>query len=287
MAQHLLDAGYKTTVYSRTASKCQPLVDSGAELVSTPREVGERCDVVFTMVGYPSDVREVLLNDDSGVLAGLASSSSDSKRIVVDMTSSDPMLAEEIAQQAASIGVGALDAPVSGGDVGARNAALSIMIGGDEADVEAVMPLMNCMGKNIKWMGGPGKGQQTKIVNQILIATNMIGCVEAMLFAQRAGLDQSAVIEAVSQGAAGSWSLSNLCPRMVKRDFEPGFYVEHFVKDLGIALDESARMGLKMPGLELASQLYQKLDQMGYGRKGTQGLLLALEEMNQVASEAK
>ena len=262
MCKHLMDVGHTATVYSRTPSKCQPLVDAGATLVSSPREVAERSDIVFSIVGYPTDVRHVILDEKQGALAGLRiQSNSDTSRILhrpllVDMTTSEPFLAIEIAEAARAAGIGALDAPVSGGDVGARNAALSIMVGGDQKDVDAARPMLEVMGKNIRHMGGPGMGQHTKMANQILIATNMIGCVEAMMYSQRAGLDASLVIDAVGQGAAGSWSLNNLCPRMVKRDFEPGFYVEHFLKDLGIALAESRRMGLALPGLALAEQLY-------------------------------
>lgn len=276
-----MDAGYEATVFSRTASKCQPLVDAGAALVSTPREVAERSDVVFSIVGYPSDVRSVILDEETGALAGLADrQSSQVPPVLVDMTTSEPSLAQEIAKRAASRGVGAIDAPVSGGDVGARNAALSIMVGGESEHLRAVQPLLEAMGKNIRHMGGPGMGQHTKMANQVLIATNMIGCCEAMLYSHRAGLDPALVIEAVGQGAAGSWSLNNLCPRMVKRDFEPGFFVEHFLKDLGIALAEARRMGLSLPGLALAEQLYLAVEAQGMGRKGTQALLVALETLN-------
>ncbi|HSG81020.1 MAG TPA: NAD(P)-dependent oxidoreductase, partial [Gemmatimonadota bacterium] len=201
---------------------------------------------------------------------------------LVDMTTSEPSLAVEIATAAAAKGVGAVDAPVSGGDVGAKNAALSIMIGGADDDVARVMPLFEIMGKTMVHCGGPGAGQHTKMVNQILIATNMIGVSEALLYARQAGLDLEKTLEAVSGGAAGSWSLSNLGTRMVAGNFAPGFFVDHFVKDMGIALDEAKAMQMSTPGLALAHQLYVALQAQGGGRNGTQALLLALARMSDV-----
>lgn len=229
---------------------------------------------MFTIVGYPADVKEVVLGD-SGVLAGLAAGG-----LVVDMTTSTPSLAAEVAAAAAAQGCGAVDAPVSGGDVGAKEARLSIMVGGADADVERVAPMFALMGKNVNHMGGPGAGQNTKMVNQILISSGMVALCEALLYAQAAGLDETAVIAAVSSGAAGSWSLSNYGPRIVARDFEPGFMVKHFVKDLGIALAEAQAMGLSLPGLAQANQLYLAVQAQGGADKGTQALMLALETLN-------
>lgn len=273
MCQHLMDRGYAATVYNRSKEKAQPLLAGGAAWGETPSQVAERSDVVFAIVGFPPDVREVFLGSH-GALAG-----SRAGTVLVDMTTSQPSLAQEIHEAARAKGVQSVDAPVSGGDVGARNAALSIMVGGDAEAVEAVRPLLECMGKTIVHQGGPGAGQHTKMVNQILIASNMVGVCEALLYAFKAGLDVPTVLQSVGSGAAGSWSLNNLGPRIVKRDFEPGFFVEHFIKDMGIALAEAERMNLCLPGLALAKQLYEAVRAQGYGRKGTQALMLALEHL--------
>ncbi len=274
MAGHLLSAGYEVTLYSRTPAKSEDLLARGARWAATPLEVAKASDIIFTMVGYPHDVREVTLGAE-GTLAG-----SKAGNILVDMTTSEPSLAVEIARIAAGKGIGSVDAPVSGGDIGARNAALSIMIGGDAKDVDAVLPCFEVMGKTIKHQGPAGSGQHTKMVNQLLIGPMMIAVCEALLYAQKAGLDPLKVIESVGSGAAGSWSINNLGPRIIKRDFEPGFYVEHFIKDMGIALAEAKRMGLALPGLGMAEQLYLAVQAQGYGRKGTQALMLALEQMS-------
>ncbi|MFO0915958.1 MAG: NAD(P)-dependent oxidoreductase [Pirellulales bacterium] len=274
MCGHLMRRGYSATVYSRTREKTQPLIAQGATWAGSPREVARRSDVVFTMVGFPDDVREVILGDE-GVLAG-----SRSGMIVVDMTTSQPQLAREIAARAMSIEVESIDAPVSGGDIGAREARLSIMVGGSEPTVRAIMPCLETMGKTIVHQGGPGAGQHTKMVNQILIASNMVGVCESLLYAYRAGLDLENVMRSVSSGAAGSWSLSNLGPRIINNQFDPGFFVEHFVKDMGIALDEASRMRLALPGLALAHQLYQALLAQGHGRDGTHALQLALSRLS-------
>jgi 3-hydroxyisobutyrate dehydrogenase len=258
-------------------SKVEDLVAKGAKAAATPAEVAANSDIVFTMVGYPSDVRDVILGP-SGVLASLREGG-----IVVDMTTSEPSLAVEIDAAAKAKGVGSLDAPVSGGDIGAREARLSIMCGGSAATFASVLPLFQVMGKNIKLLGGPGCGQHTKMVNQILIATNMIGVCEGLLYAYQAGLNPEEVIEAVGAGAAGSWSVNNLGPRIVKGNFEPGFFVEHFIKDLGIALAEATRMKLDLPGLALGHRLYLELQAQGGARKGTQALFLALQKLNGVA----
>lgn len=274
MCGHLLDAGYQLSVFNRTRSKAEPLVKRGAVYAESPAKVAATSDIIFTIVGYPEDVRDVILGE-----YGLLSSAKPGS-IIVDMTTSQPSLAVEIAQLAKAQGVDSIDAPVSGGDVGAQEARLSIMVGGEEAAVQRVWPLLEKMGKTIVHQGGPGRGQHTKMVNQTLIASNMVGVCEALLYAQSAGLDIETVLRSVSSGAAGSWSLSNLAPRMLQGDFEPGFYVEHFIKDIKIAIDESNRMGLILPGLSLARMLYETLRSYGHGKAGTQALILALAEIN-------
>ena len=276
MCGHAIEKGFSATVYNRSPDKTQPLVDLGARLADSPKAVAAASDVVFAIVGFPKDVREVFLGPD-GALAG-----SKPGTILVDMTTSEPSLAVEIASAAKEKGVFALDAPVSGGDVGAKNAALSIMIGGDPAVVAAVEPIFRAMGKTIVHQGGPGAGQHTKMVNQILISSNMVALCEALLYGYKAGLNLETVFQSVSVGAAGSKALEVLGPRILARNFEPGFYVEHFIKDMGIALAEAERMNLSLPGLGLAKQLYESVRAQGYGRKGTQALMLALETLSGV-----
>lgn len=277
MFGHLLDAGYKGTVYTRTESKATGLLKKGAAWANSPKAVAEASDVVFTIVGFPHDVREVILGEQ-GVLAGFSAG-----KVVVDMTTSEPSLAVEIAAAAEAIGANSIDAPVSGGDIGAREARLSIMIGGHDEVVQSVMPLFEIMGKTLVHQGGPGAGQHTKMVNQTLIATNMIGVCEALLYAYRAGLDLPTVMQSVASGAAGSWSLSNLGPRIIDNNFDPGFFVEHFIKDMGIALAEAKRMQLSLPGLALAHQLYLALAAQGHVKDGTHALQLALASMSGIA----
>jgi len=274
MCGHLIAQGFSATVYNRTRSKAGPLLDKGARWADSPRAVAEASDVVFSIVGYPADVRAVILGEN-GALAG-----SKKGNILVDMTTSEPSLAVEIAKKARERGVHSVDAPVSGGDVGAKEARLSIMIGGEKDVVDALMPCWQAMGKTIVHQGGPGAGQHAKVVNQILIASNMIGVCEALLYGYKAGLDLSTVMESVASGAAGSWSLSNLGPRIIAGNFAPGFFVEHFIKDMGIALAESKRMGLAMPGLALAHQLYISLAAQGHARDGTHALELALARLS-------
>jgi 3-hydroxyisobutyrate dehydrogenase len=276
MCGHLRARGYAVTVHSRTRAKAEPLLAAGAVWAEHPRAVSDASDVVFTMLGYPDEVRAVLLGD-----VGLANHAR-AGQVLVDMSTSEPALAQKIAEAAAARGAFALDAPVSGGDVGAREARLSIMIGGDAATIAALEPLWSAMGKTFVRQGGPGAGQHTKMVNQILIATGMIGVCEALLYAWRAGLDAERVLQSVASGAAGSWSLSNYGPRILKGDFEPGFYVEHFIKDMGIALDEARRLGLSLPGLALAEQLYLSVRANGWGKKGTHALELALARLSGV-----
>ena len=274
MCGHLIDRGFEATVHNRTPSKAAPLLQRGARWADTPAAVAAESDIVFSIVGFPHDVRQVILGRD-GVLSACASGC-----ILVDMSTSQPSLAVEIAERSAERGVLSVDAPVSGGDVGAREARLSIMIGGPPEAVQAVMPCLEAMGRTIVHQGGPGAGQHTKMVNQTLIATNMIGVCEALLYAYRAGLDLNAVLQSVSPGAAGSWSLANLGPRIINNNFDPGFFVEHFVKDMDIALSEAQRMNLALPGLALAQQLYLALKAKGHGREGTHALQLALASLS-------
>lgn len=276
MCSHLIDKGFSATVYTRSKEKAADLLNKGAQWAASPQAVAEQSDVIFAIVGFPQDVREVFLGAN-GALAG-----SKAGNVLVDMTTSEPSLAVEIYQAAKAKGVHAVDAPVSGGDIGAREARLSIMIGGDQEIVEALNPCWEAMGKTIVHQGPAGSGQHTKMVNQILISTMMIGVCEALLYGYKAGLDLETVMKSVSTGAAGSWSLSNLGPRIMANNFDPGFFVEHFIKDMGIALAESRKMGLSMPGLALAEQLYQSVKAKGWGRNGTHALMLALAEMSGV-----
>ena len=274
MCGHLMDAGHPATVHTRTRAKADGLLGRGARWADSPRQVAEASQVIFSIVGHPADVREVILGSD-GVLAGC-----DGGETIVDMTTSEPSLAVEIASAAAARGAAAVDAPVSGGDVGARNGTLSIMIGGDAEVVANLAPFWETMGRIWVHQGGPGAGQHTKMVNQTLIAAGMISVCEGLLYAWRAGLDLETVMESVAGGAAGSWSLSNLGTRMIAGNFDPGFFVEHFCKDMGIALAEADRMGLDLPGLRLARDLYSRLMAADRGRLGTQSLILALAELS-------
>jgi 3-hydroxyisobutyrate dehydrogenase len=276
MCGHLLASGFEVTVTTRTRAKAQPLVDAGAAWADSPSEVAARSDIVFTMVGYPEDVRAVVLGDD-GMLAA-----AEPGTVLVDMTTSEPALAVEIGERAGARGVHALDAPVSGGDVGARDGTLSIMVGGPAEVLDAVRPCFEAMGRTVVHQGGHGAGQHTKAVNQTLVAGTMVAVCEALLYAHRAGLDPVTVLASVSSGAAGSWALSNLAPRILDGDFAPGFFVDHFVKDMGIALAEARRMRLAMPGLALAQQLYVALQAQGRGRDGTQALVHALASLSDV-----
>jgi 3-hydroxyisobutyrate dehydrogenase len=274
MCGHLLSEGYRTTLYTRTRAKAQALLDRGAAWADSPRAVAESSDVLFTMVGFPRDVRDVYFSPE-GILAGTGQGA-----LLVDMTTTEPTLAREIHQAARAKQAQSVDAPVSGGDVGARNRALSIMVGGDEEAVASVMPLFQILGKNIVHQGGPGAGQHTKMCNQIVIAGTMIGVCESLVYAFRAKLNPESMLQSIRSGAAGCWTLENLAPRILKGNFEPGFIVEHFIKDMGIALSEAQRMGLALPGLALVHQLYLALKAQGHGRRGTQALMLALEHIS-------
>jgi 3-hydroxyisobutyrate dehydrogenase len=280
MCTHLMNAGHKAYVYNRSKGKAQPLIEKGAFWCESPAEVAGHCDTIFTIVGYPRDVEEVILGED-GVLIGAKQGS-----IVIDMTTSEPRLAAEIYDQAKQRGLHALDAPVSGGDIGARQGTLAIMVGGDKAIFDKVLPLFEIMGENIALMGGPGAGQHTKMSNQILIASTMVGVVESLLYACKAGLDLDEVIDVIGKGAASSWSINNLGRRIVKGDFDPGFFIKHFIKDMGIALDEAKRMNLSLPGLALAHQFYISASALGYENLGTQGLYRVFEQMNNINAGA-
>ena len=276
MCAHLLAKGYAVTVFNRTKSKAQPLLDKSAAWADSARAVAEQSEVVFTMVGFPQEVRDVYFGE-KGVLAGVKPGS-----IVVDMTTTAPSLAQEIYAAAKAKRVQAIDAPVSGGDLGARNATLSIMVGGDKAALETALPLLQILGKTIVHQGGAGAGQHAKLCNQIVITGTMIGVCESLLYGFKAGLDLNTLLQSIRGGSANCWTLDNLAPRILNGNFEPGFFVDHFVKDMALALEESRRMNLQLPGLSLAHELYRKTQALGFGRKGTQALILALAEMSRV-----
>jgi len=274
MCKHILKKGYALSVYNRTREKAGELCSQGANWLATPGDVAAASDVTFTMVGEPPDVEQVILGK-GGVLERCRQGS-----VIVDMTTSEPSLAHRIYEEAKGKSVSSLDAPVSGGDVGAREGTLAIMVGGDEEAFKRVLPVFELMGKTIAYMGGPGMGQHTKMSNQIAIAANMVGVVESLLYARRAGLDLDAVIDIIGKGAASSWSLNQLGRRIVKGDFAPGFYIRHFVKDMGIALLEARRMKLSLPGLALANQFYTAAVAEGLETDGTQALYKVLDRLN-------
>jgi 3-hydroxyisobutyrate dehydrogenase len=274
MALNLLKAGYKVNVFTRTSAKAQAVVAEGAVLFDSVATCVKDVDAVITIVGYPKDVREVYFGA-SGILENVKACTT-----VIDMTTSEPSLAVEIYDKALSLGVYCLDAPVSGGDTGAKNATLSIMVGGAEDTFQSALPLLQTLGKTIVLQGGPGCGQHTKMCNQITIASNMIGITEALLYARRSGLDPMIVLQSIGSGAASSWSLTNLYPRVVQDDFDPGFYIIHFIKDMEIAVHESASMGLRLPGLNMALAFYKELEREGDGLLGTQALYKVLDRMN-------
>lgn len=274
MCGHLLASGHTVRVYTRTKASAESVLAAGAIWCDHPGDVAQGSDFVFTIVGYPADVRAVYL-EENGLVAQAAPGT-----VLVDMTTSEPALAVEIHAAAQARSLQTLDAPVSGGDLGAKSAALAIMVGGDEQAFEQTRPLFEVMGKNIRLMGGPGAGQHTKMANQILIAGTMIGVVESLLYAERSGLGMDAVIDVIGSGAASSWSINNLGRRIAKNDFDPGFFVKHFVKDMGIALAEAKRMRIALPGLALVEQLYVAAMAQGLENLGTQGLYIALKNMN-------
>lgn len=272
MALNIYKGGYEVHLYSRTKAKAEPLLEQGMIWHDTPAELASVCDVIISIVGFPQDVEELYLG--SGKIIETAKPGS----YLIDMTTSSPALAKTIYDAAKARGIHALDAPVSGGDVGARNGTLSIMAGGDEEAFTAVKPVLEKMGSNVLLQGGPGAGQHTKMVNQIAIASNMIGVCEALVYAKHAGLDLERVLSSIATGAAGSWSLSNLAPRIIAGNFDPGFYVKHFIKDMSIALEAAEDMGIDLPGLQLAKQLYEKIAAAGLADLGTQALYRAWED---------
>lgn len=266
MAANLLKAGFDVFVYTRTKDKASELLSQGAKWASAPKEIAQKANVVISMVGYPSDVEEIYLGENGLIENGKQGTH------LIDMTTSTPSLAVKIAEEAKKRGMESLDAPVSGGDIGARDAKLTIMVGGSSEAFEAVRPIFDIIGSNVVHQGPAGSGQHTKMCNQIAIASNMIGVTEAISYARKAGLDPERVLRSISSGSAGSWSLSNLVPRMVEGDFEPGFYIKHFIKDMKIALDEAERMGMDAPGLSLSKSLYEGLAEAGEENSGTQAL---------------
>ena len=274
MATHLLQAGYEMRVFSRTRAKAEKLLEMGAQWADSPAEAAEASQVVLSMLGYPEEVEEALLGEN-GVRDALGEGG-----IVVDMTTSSPDLALRIAREMERKQCFALDAPVSGGDVGARNASLAIMCGGAREVFEQALPILEVLGERIRWFGEAGSGQRVKMANQILIASTMIGTVESLLYAQRSNLDLSQVIDLIGRGAAGCWSLNQLGPRMVREDWAPGFYIKHFIKDMGIAMEDSQRMGLNLKGLELAMSFYEMAREENYEEDGTQALFKVLSKMN-------
>jgi 3-hydroxyisobutyrate dehydrogenase len=266
MVKNLIKAGYKLHVYSRTKSKTDELVEAGAVWQESPAALAREVDVVITMVGFPSDVEEVYLGEQ-GVIRNAKPGS-----YFIDMTTSSPSLAKRIEEEARKSGSYSLDAPVSGGDVGAREARLSIMVGGEQDVFEAVKLIFEKLGTNIVYQGQAGAGQHTKMSNQIAIASNMMGVCEALIYSKKAGLDPTTVLKSIESGAAGSWSLSNLGPRIINGNFDPGFFVKHFIKDMGIALEAADEMGLQTHGLKLAKSLYEQLVELGEENSGTQAL---------------
>jgi len=274
MCANLIEAGHSLTVYNRTKERARELLEAGAHWAETPAAVAAESEITFSIVGYPADVEEVYLGE-KGIFAGAKQGS-----IAVDMTTSEPSLAERLADEGKKRGIAVLDAPVSGGDIGARDGKLAIMVGGEKEAFEKLLPYFEVLGENIARMGGPGKGQHTKMSNQILIATTMIGTVESLLYAWRAGMDMNEVIDVIGKGAAGSWSINNLGRRIAKGNFDPGFFIKHFIKDLGIALQEAKRMKLSLPGLSLAHQFYLAASACGYDELGTQGLYKVFERLN-------
>jgi 3-hydroxyisobutyrate dehydrogenase len=276
MCMHLLNEGYNISVYNRTKSKASELVSAGARWCESPEETAQRSDIIFTIVGFPEDVAEVILGT-RGVLSGCKEGN-----VLIDMTTSKPSLAEEIYNKAAETGVSSIDAPVSGGDTGAREAKLAIMAGGEKKTFDSVLPLLEILGKNISYMGKPGSGQHTKMCNQILIASTMIGVVESLIYGYKSGLNQDEIISVIGKGAAESWSINNLGPKIINGDFKPGFFIKHFIKDMGIALDEAKRMKLSLPGLALAHQFYMSAAAIDLENSGTQALYKVLGNINNI-----
>ncbi len=274
MVSRLIEAGYTAFIYSRTKAKAESLIEKGAIWCPTPCAVAENAEIVFTIVGFPQDVEDVYLGKD-GLIEGAKTGS-----IFVDMTTTKPSLDISIAEKLKEKGAKMADAPVSGGDKGAREGTLSIMVGADDDVFEAIKPLLEVMGKNITHMGGIGSGQHAKMANQIVIAGTMAGVSEALIYGAAAGMDLEKMVSTISKGAAGCWTLDNLAPRVLNGDYNPGFMVEHFIKDMSIALEESEKMGLSLPSLALTRELYKAVKAEGYGKNGTQVLVKALERLS-------
>jgi 3-hydroxyisobutyrate dehydrogenase-like beta-hydroxyacid dehydrogenase len=266
MASNLLDGGFTIHIYTRTKAKAEELLNKGAVWQDSPAEIASAVDIIITMIGYPKDVEDVYLGE-KGILQNAKKGS-----IAIDMTTSSPQLAALIYKEAKALDISVLDAPVSGGDIGAKEGTLSIMTGGDKATFDQVRPLFEIMGKNIVYQGKAGSGQHCKMANQIAVASTMMGVCEALRYAEKAGLSPETVLESIEAGAAGSWALSNLAPRMIRGDFDPGFYVKHFIKDMNIALESSASLGLNAPGLRLVKELYDQLAEDGGENYGTHAL---------------
>ena len=273
MASRLIDSGYELYIYNRTKAKGDLLVAKGAHWCDTPRSVAENAEITFTIVGFPKDVEEVYLGKN-GIVEG-----AEKGKIFCDMTTTKPSLDMQIAEELKKKGAEMADAPVSGGDTGAKNGTLSIMVGASESVFEKLLPLFQVMGKNITLMGEVGAGQNTKMANQIVIAGTMCGVSEALVYGAKAGLDLERMVQTISKGAAGCWTLDNLAPRVLKGDYEPGFMVDHFIKDMGIALEEAEKMELPLPSLALTKQLYLAIKAQGMGKKGTQVLVKAIEAL--------
>lgn len=267
MVKNLLDKGHSVNVYTRTKEKALPLMDHGAHWKDSVATLAQSSDIIFTMVGYPEDVAEVYFGND-GILNHAKKGT-----IAVDMTTSKPSLAIEIYEKGRTKGIHILDAPVSGGDIGAKEGTLAIMVGGDEEIYSQLAPIFAKLGTNIVLQGKAGAGQHTKLANQITIASNMVGVCEAIAYAKKAELDLQQVLQSIETGAAGSWSLSNLAPRMIAGDYEPGFFIKHFIKDMRIAIESAQEMGLSTPGLDLSLSLYQTLEKEGMKDEGTQALI--------------
>jgi 3-hydroxyisobutyrate dehydrogenase len=276
MCAHILNAGHTVYVYNRTKQKAAFLVENGAFWCESPEEVAEKSDIIFSIVGFPEDVEEIILGH-KGILKRAKQGT-----VIVDMTTSSPILAVKIYKIAKDKGIFFLDAPVSGGDIGAREGKLAIMVGGDRDIYDRAKPLFEIIGENIAHMGEAGSGQHTKMANQILIAGTMIGVVESLLYAYKTGMDLDSVIDVIGKGAASSWAINNMGRRIAKGDFDPGFYIKHFIKDMGIALDEAKRMNLSLPGLALVHQFYIAATSLGYESLGTKGLYKVLQKINRI-----
>lgn len=267
VVKHLLNAKYEVTVYNRTKSKTDDLVKLGATWQETPQKVTEASDIIFSMVGFPTDVEGIYYGEEGVFKADVAG------KILIDMTTSTPSLAGKIAETASSLGASSLDAPVSGGDLGAKNGTLTTMVGGDQDTFNQVEEILNVFSGKVNFQGAPGSGQHTKMANQIMIAGTMTGMTELLVYAKAANLDVEKVLDTVGGGSAANWSLTNYAPRILKQDYTPGFFVKHFVKDLNIALTEAEKMGIDLPATQKARDLYESLIDKGFENDGTQALI--------------